>query len=79
MKELNWYLKNCFCKKAMRGNVQSNGTIFISFNFFEIYVLIFNFSCLNRADVIKVYDGRSSTAPVLSILCNEVVGNSIIF
>ncbi|XP_068626606.1 suppressor of lurcher protein 1-like [Battus philenor] len=35
-------------------------------------------SCLNRADVIKVYDGRSTTAPVLAILCNEVVGYEIL-
>lgn len=28
-------------------------------------------SCLNRADVIKVFDGRSSSAPVITVLCNE--------
>lgn len=32
------------------------------------------FSCLNRADIIKVFDGRLSTAPVLAMLCNEIVG-----
>ncbi|CAH2040678.1 unnamed protein product, partial [Iphiclides podalirius] len=35
-------------------------------------------SCLNRADVIKVYDGRSSADPVLSIICNEIVGYEIL-
>jgi len=28
-------------------------------------------SCLNRADVIKVFDGRSSFAPAITVLCNE--------
>jgi len=28
-------------------------------------------SCLNRADVIKVFDGRSSLAPAITVLCNE--------
>ena len=28
-------------------------------------------SCLNRADVIKVFDGRSSSAPAITVLCNE--------
>ncbi|XP_023718979.1 suppressor of lurcher protein 1, partial [Cryptotermes secundus] len=27
--------------------------------------------CLNRADVIKVFDGRSSAAPAITVLCNE--------
>ncbi|KAJ8724338.1 hypothetical protein PYW08_015812 [Mythimna loreyi] len=35
-------------------------------------------SCLNRADIIKVFDGRTSTAPVLAMLCNEVVGYEIL-
>ncbi|KAJ2947540.1 hypothetical protein O0L34_g17328 [Tuta absoluta] len=35
-------------------------------------------SCLNRADIIKVFDGRSLTAPVLAMLCNEVVGYEIL-
>ncbi|KAL4707265.1 hypothetical protein ACJJTC_019803 [Scirpophaga incertulas] len=35
-------------------------------------------SCLNRADIIKVFDGRQSTAPVLALICNEVVGYEIL-
>ncbi|XP_049870975.1 suppressor of lurcher protein 1 isoform X2 [Pectinophora gossypiella] len=35
-------------------------------------------SCLNRADIIKVFDGRVATAPVLAMLCNEVVGYEIL-
>ncbi|KAJ0177898.1 hypothetical protein K1T71_006771 [Dendrolimus kikuchii] len=35
-------------------------------------------SCLNRADIIKVFDGRSATAPVLAMLCNEVIGYEIL-
>ncbi|KAG8335042.1 hypothetical protein J6590_077723 [Homalodisca vitripennis] len=27
--------------------------------------------CLNRADLIKVHDGRSAHAPVITVLCNE--------
>ncbi|KAI8420769.1 hypothetical protein MSG28_007982 [Choristoneura fumiferana] len=33
-------------------------------------------SCLNRADIIKVFDGRSAAAPVLAMLCNEIVASS---
>lgn len=29
------------------------------------------FSCLNRADLIKVHDGRSPLAPAITVLCNE--------
>ncbi|RVE54604.1 hypothetical protein evm_000725 [Chilo suppressalis] len=35
-------------------------------------------SCLNRADIIKVFDGRLSTAPVLALICNEVIGYEIL-
>ncbi|XP_031770517.1 suppressor of lurcher protein 1-like [Galleria mellonella] len=35
-------------------------------------------SCLNRADIIKVFDGRLSTAPVLAMICNEIVGYEIL-
>ncbi|KAL3277754.1 hypothetical protein HHI36_013094 [Cryptolaemus montrouzieri] len=28
-------------------------------------------SCLNRADIIRVYDGKTSTDPAITILCNE--------
>ncbi|KPJ02417.1 Suppressor of lurcher protein 1 [Papilio xuthus] len=45
--------------------------------FEELFLQKGDESCLNRADVVKVYDGRSSTAPMLSILCNEVVGYEI--
>ncbi|GBP26725.1 Suppressor of lurcher protein 1 [Eumeta japonica] len=35
-------------------------------------------SCLNRADIIKVFDGRTPSAPVLAMLCNELVGYEIL-
>ncbi|VVC88248.1 unnamed protein product [Leptidea sinapis] len=35
-------------------------------------------SCLNRADTIKVFDGKVASAPVIAILCNEVVGYEIL-
>lgn len=42
---------------------------------FVILMELFSgFSCLNRADIIKVFDGKVSTAPVIAMLCNEVVG-----
>nr|CAI5843728.1 unnamed protein product [Callosobruchus analis] len=31
----------------------------------------FRASCLNRADIIRVYDGRSTSAPSIRLLCNE--------
>lgn len=33
--------------------------------------LLCAFSCLNRADIIRVYDGKTSTDPAITILCNE--------
>ncbi|XP_045496689.1 suppressor of lurcher protein 1-like [Colias croceus] len=35
-------------------------------------------SCLNRADTIKVFDGKVSSAPVIAMLCNEIVGYEIL-
>ena len=29
------------------------------------------FSCLNRADLIRVHDGKDSTAPTIEVLCNQ--------
>ena len=37
-----------------------------------IIIIIKIFSCLNRADLIKVYDGGSSEYPVIRSLCNEI-------
>lgn len=31
----------------------------------------FCFSCLNRADLIRIYDGKSSADPAISVICNE--------
>lgn len=31
----------------------------------------FVFSCVERADIIKVYDGTTSSDPAIKILCNE--------
>lgn len=32
-------------------------------------------SCLQRADIIKVFDGRDTNAPAIAMLCNELSGN----
>lgn len=29
------------------------------------------YSCLNRADLIRVHDGRDSGAPTIAVLCNQ--------
>lgn len=29
------------------------------------------FSCLNRADLIRIYDGRTSSDPSIGVLCNQ--------
>ncbi|KAL0275068.1 UNVERIFIED_CONTAM: hypothetical protein PYX00_003048 [Menopon gallinae] len=34
--------------------------------------LFFCCSCLNRADLIKVHDGRNSHSPAIRVLCNEL-------
>ncbi|GBP14761.1 hypothetical protein EVAR_9661_1 [Eumeta japonica] len=31
-------------------------------------------SCLSRADIIKVFDGRDPSAPAIALLCNELTG-----
>ncbi|XP_034828594.1 suppressor of lurcher protein 1-like [Maniola hyperantus] len=46
--------------------------------FEELYLQKGDESCLNRADIIKVFDGRISTAPVIAMLCNEIVGYEIL-
>lgn len=33
------------------------------------------FSCLNRADLIRIYDGKSSADPAIKVICNE--GNEL--
>ncbi|XP_047514264.1 suppressor of lurcher protein 1-like [Pieris napi] len=35
-------------------------------------------SCLNRADTIKVFDGKVASAPVIAMLCNEIIGYEIL-
>ncbi|XP_047531622.1 suppressor of lurcher protein 1-like isoform X2 [Vanessa atalanta] len=46
--------------------------------FEESYLQKGDESCLNRADIIKVFDGKTSTAPVIAMLCNEIVGYEIL-
>lgn len=29
------------------------------------------YSCLNRADLIRVHDGRNSVSPTIAVLCNQ--------
>ncbi|CAH0723621.1 unnamed protein product, partial [Brenthis ino] len=46
--------------------------------FEESYLQKGDESCLNRADIIKVFDGKMPTAPVIAMLCNEIVGYEIL-
>lgn len=45
----------------------------ISFILPSVILTYFHFicSCLNRADIIRVYDGKSSNDAAIQILCNE--------
>ncbi|OWR42527.1 cubilin like protein [Danaus plexippus plexippus] len=57
-------------------NARKNERIKLVFE--ELYLQKGDVSCLNRGDVIKVFDGRNSVAPVISMLCNEIVGYEIL-
>ena len=37
----------------------------------------YTYSCINREDVIKVYDGYGPIATMVLLLCNEVAGTEI--
>ncbi|XP_021203345.1 suppressor of lurcher protein 1 [Bombyx mori] len=57
-------------------NARQNERIKLVFD--ESFLQKGDMSCLNRADIIKVFDGRTSTAPVLAMLCNELIGFEIL-
>lgn len=42
-------------------------------------IILFCCSCLNRADIIKVFDGETNLAPTITVLCNEGSGNVFLF
>ncbi|CAH0723634.1 unnamed protein product, partial [Brenthis ino] len=35
-------------------------------------------SCLRRADIIKVFDGKDTNAPAIAMLCNELTGFEVL-
>ncbi|XP_068083956.1 suppressor of lurcher protein 1 [Anabrus simplex] len=61
------YPNNIKCTYRFRGRMKER----IRVVFEEVTLQQGDLSCLNRADVIKVYDGRSSLAPAITVLCNE--------
>ncbi|XP_044756335.1 suppressor of lurcher protein 1 [Coccinella septempunctata] len=44
---------------------------YVRIMFEEVYLQKGDISCLNRADIIRVYDGKTSTDQAITILCNE--------
>ncbi|XP_068083514.1 suppressor of lurcher protein 1-like [Anabrus simplex] len=61
------YPRNIKCAYRFRGRLKER----IRVVFEEVRLQHGDVSCLNRADVIKVWDGRSSLAPAITVLCNE--------
>ncbi|RZF38176.1 hypothetical protein LSTR_LSTR005537 [Laodelphax striatellus] len=62
------YPKNIRCAYTF----QSRSKERIRVVFEEVTLQKGDITCLNRADVIKVHDGRAATAPVIREVCNEV-------
>ncbi|XP_045488272.1 suppressor of lurcher protein 1 [Pieris rapae] len=46
--------------------------------FEEIFLQKGDVSCLRRADIIKVFDGRDTEAPTIAMLCNELTGFEVL-
>ncbi|CAH0559454.1 unnamed protein product [Brassicogethes aeneus] len=65
------YPKNIRCSYRFRARYKER----IRILFEEIALQKGDLSCLNRADLIRVYDGRSSSDPTIRVLCNE--GNEL--
>lgn len=61
------YQKNIRCSYYFRARSKER----IRIVFEEISLQKGDLSCLNRADLIKVHDGRDSRAPTIAVLCNE--------
>ncbi|XP_063369841.1 suppressor of lurcher protein 1 [Cydia amplana] len=46
--------------------------------FEEISLQKGDISCLRRADIIKIFDGKDTTAPAIAMLCNELTGYEVL-
>lgn len=61
------YPKNIRCSYRFRARLKER----IRLVFEEVSLQKGDLSCLNRADLIRVYDGKSSSDPAIGVLCNE--------
>ncbi|XP_077284917.1 CUB domain-containing protein Sol1 [Arctopsyche grandis] len=61
------YPKNIRCSYKFRARLKER----IRVVFEEVTLQKGDISCLNRADIIKVFDGRNSNTPAITVLCNE--------
>ncbi|XP_012263526.1 suppressor of lurcher protein 1 [Athalia rosae] len=61
------YPKNIRCSYRFRARLKER----IRVVFEEIALQKGDISCLNRADLIRVHDGRGTTAPSIAVLCNH--------
>ncbi|VEN50840.1 unnamed protein product, partial [Callosobruchus maculatus] len=61
------YPKNIRCSYRFRARYKER----IRIIFEEVNLQKGDISCLNRADIIRVYDSRSTSAPSIRLLCNE--------
>ncbi|XP_046416512.1 suppressor of lurcher protein 1 [Neodiprion pinetum] len=61
------YPKNIRCSYRFRARLKER----IRVLFEEIALQKGDLSCINRADLIRVHDGRGTTAPSIAVLCNH--------
>ncbi|XP_044261813.1 suppressor of lurcher protein 1 isoform X1 [Tribolium madens] len=61
------YPKNIRCSYRFRARYKER----IRIVFEEVTLQKGDLSCLNRADLIRVYDGKTSADPAIRVLCNE--------
>ncbi|EZA59338.1 Cubilin [Ooceraea biroi] len=61
------YPKNIRCSYLFRARLKER----IRLVFEEISLQKGDLSCLNRADLIRVHDGKDSGAPTIAVLCNQ--------
>ncbi|KAK9881143.1 hypothetical protein WA026_014493 [Henosepilachna vigintioctopunctata] len=61
------YPRNIRCSYRFRARFGETVTVM----FEELQLQKGDISCLNRADIVRVYDGKSSDDPAIAILCNE--------
>ncbi|KAL1491555.1 hypothetical protein ABEB36_012134 [Hypothenemus hampei] len=65
------YPKNIGCTYRFRARYKER----IRIVFEEVFLQRGDLSCFNREDLIRVYDGKTSSDPAISIICNE--GNEL--